>query len=275
LLQAVKFGADFLLPRAAATLSAGPAGKYVVGLDDGTDLVAHAVIVATGARYRQLEVPGAARFQAFGLYYAATHLDADDWRGRDVIVVGGGNSAGQAALSLAEYARHVHLLVRRPNLSATMSQYLIERIASDDRVELATSTEIRELIGEHELEEVVVERSDGLTRRLQVRAVFAMLGADPRTDWMPQTVERDDHGFLLTGEHVSAAARAADTWTELGRSPAPLETSAPGVFAAGDVRAGSVKRVAAAVGDGATASRAIRERLIATAQAIPAQGAQR
>jgi thioredoxin reductase (NADPH) len=271
LIQAVKFGAEFLLPRTAATLSAGPAGNLAIGLDDGTDLLARAVVVATGARYRELKVPGAARFRAFGVYYAATHLDASEWRGREVIVVGGGNSAGQAALSLAAYASRVHLLVRRPELSATMSQYLIERIASDERVELATSTEIRELIGGRELEEVVVERSDGLTRRLPARAVFALLGADPRTDWMPETIERDEHGFLRTGEHVSAAA----PWTSLGRSPAPLETSVPGVFAAGDVRAGSVKRVAAAVGDGATASRALRELLIPTVQDVSAQAAWR
>jgi thioredoxin reductase (NADPH) len=266
LLQAVKFGAEFLLSRAVATMWPGPDGMLTIRLDDGTELLARAVIVATGARYRQLEVPGAARFQAFGLYYAATHLDADEWRGQEVIVVGGGNSAGQAALSLTEYASRVHLLVRRPELSETMSRYLIERIAANDRVELATSTQIRELVGEDELAEVVVERSsDGRTRRLPVRAVFALLGAEPRTGCLPPTIEKDRRGFVLTGEDVSAATRHAPPWTTLQRRPGPLETSVPDVFAVGDVRAGSVKRVAAAVGDGATASRTVRERLIPTA----------
>jgi thioredoxin reductase (NADPH) len=268
LLQAVKFGADFLLPRTAATLLPADDGMHVIGLDDGAELLARTVIVATGARYRQLEVPGSDRFQAFGLYYAATHLDADEWRGQEVIVVGGGNSAGQAALSLTAYASRVHLLVRRPELSATMSHYLIERIAADERIELATSTSIRELMGKTRLESVLLESADGATQTLPVRAVFALLGADPRTGWMPETIERDEHGFVRTGERVSAAVRAAPPWSTLGREPAPLETSLPGVFAAGDVRAGSVKRVAAAVGDGATASRAVRERLLAAADGI-------
>jgi thioredoxin reductase (NADPH) len=262
LIQAVKFGAEFLLSRAATSLCTREDGGHAIGLDDGSDLLARSVIVATGARYRKLDVPGAARFQAFGLYYAATHLDAHEWRGKEVIVVGGGNSAGQAALSLTAYASRVHLLVRRADLGETMSHYLIERIAANDRLTLATSTIVRELVGDAKLEAVVVEGPDGLTRTLAVQAVFALLGAEPRTAWMPQTIERDGHGFLLTGEAVSSAARQAPPWTAIGRVPAPLETSVPGVFAVGDVRAGSVKRVAAAVGEGATASRAVRERLM-------------
>jgi thioredoxin reductase (NADPH) len=262
LIQAVKFGAEFLLSRAATTLREEPDGRYAVGLDDGTDVSARAVIVATGARYRRLEVPGAERFEAFGLYYAATHLDADDCRGQEVIVVGGGNSAGQAALSLTAYASRVHLVVRRPELSATMSRYLIERIATNERVALATSSSIHELLGDSKLEAVVVEGADGPARTLPAHAVFALLGAEPRTAWMPQHLERDGHGFVLTGEDIGAAARRSRRWKVLGRAPASLETSLPGVFATGDVRAGSVKRVAAAVGDGATASRVLRERLL-------------
>jgi thioredoxin reductase (NADPH) len=262
LIQAVKFGAEFLLSRPAETLRAGPDGNHVIGLDDGTELLSRAVIVSTGALYRRLDVPGAERFQAFGPYYAATHVDADDYRGQEVIVLGGGNSAGQAALSLTAYASRVHLVVRRDELSATMSRYLIERIAANDRVALATSSRIRELVGDARLESAVVERSDGLTRTLPVRAVFALLGAEPRTGWMPGTIERDEHGFVRTGEQVSSSALSSSRWRTLGRAPASLETSVPGVFAAGDVRAGSVKRVASAVGDGATASRIVRERLI-------------
>jgi thioredoxin reductase (NADPH) len=265
LIQAVKFGAEFLLSRQATTLRAGSDGYHVVGLDDGTELLARAVIVATGALYRRLEVPGAERFQAFGLYYAATHVDADDYRGREVIVVGGGNSAGQAALSLTAYASRVHLVVRREELSATMSRYLIDRIADDDRVTLATSSRIRELRGASSLEAAVVERSDGVTRTLPIQAVFALLGADPRTAWMPRTIERDEHGFVRTGEQVSTSALATAPWTTVEHGPAALETSVPGVFAAGDVRAGSIKRVASAVGEGASASRIVRERLIASA----------
>jgi thioredoxin reductase (NADPH) len=262
LIQAVKFGAEFLLSRTATALREGSNGDHVIALDDGTELVAGKVILATGALYRRLEVPGADRFQAFGLYYAATHVDADDYRGQEVIVVGGGNSAGQAALSLTAYASRVHLVVRREELSATMARYLIERIAANDRLELATSSRIRELIGDVRLEAARVERSDGLVRTLPVQAVFALLGAEPRTGWLPPTIERDDHGFVRTGEQVISSALSAPRWSTLGRAPAALETSLPGVLATGDVRAGSVKRVASAVGEGASASRIVRERLI-------------
>jgi len=263
-IQAVKFGADFLLSRAAETLGTTPDGRHAVGLDDGTELVAHAVIVATGARYRRLEVPGADRYEAFGLYYAATHLSADDSRGQDAIVVGGGNAAGQAALSLSSYASRVHLVVRGADLSATMSRYLIDRIAANGRVELATSSRIVELVGDDRLEGAVVESAEGAVRTLPVRAVFALLGAEPRTGWMPGTIARDPHGFVLTGGAVGASARSPALWTAHRRIPASLETSVPRVLAAGDVRAGSVKRVASAVGEGAAAARLVCETLIST-----------
>jgi thioredoxin reductase (NADPH) len=264
LLQAVKFGAEFLLPRAAHTLRPEPDGTHTIGLDDGTELTARAVIVATGARYRRLDVPGAARFEAFGLFYAATYLDAVNCRGGHVIVVGGGNSAGQAALSLTAYAARVYLVVRRADLSATMSHYLIKRLAANQRVTLATSSRIVELLGENRLEAAVVEGPNGHLETLPVRAVYAMLGADPHTEWMPETVERDRHGFVLTGEMLPDSRLASVEWKALGRPPASLETSVPGVLAAGDVRSGSVKRVASAVGEGASASRIVRERLILT-----------
>jgi thioredoxin reductase (NADPH) len=263
LVQAVKFGAEFLLPRAAVALRPGDA-THVIGLDDGRELTARTVILATGAHYRRLEVPGAARFEAFGLFHAATHLDAAGCRGQEVIVVGGGNSAGQAALSLTAYASRVHLIVRRAELASTMSHYLIERIAANQRVALVTSSRIVELIGDDRLEAAAVEGPDGTVRTLPVRAVYALLGAEPRTDWLPDTIERDQHGFVLTGEQITSARRNAADWKALAREPAPLETSVPGVLAAGDVRAGSVKRVAAAVGEGASASRIVRERLIPT-----------
>jgi thioredoxin reductase (NADPH) len=265
LLQAVKFGAEFLLPRTARTLRPGPDGSHVIGLDDDTELIARAVILATGARYRRLEVAGAARCEAFGLYYAPAHINPDVCRGQAVMVVGGGNSAGQAAVSLAEYASRVHLVVRRDDLAATMSHYLIERIASNDRIALATSSRVLELAGDDGLAAATVEGPGGVVRTIRVSAVFALLGADPRTEWMPDTIERDEHGFVLTGERVSDSRRESAEWVRCGRRPAPLETSAPGVFAAGDVRAGSVKRVASAVGEGASASRIVRERLIPTA----------
>jgi thioredoxin reductase (NADPH) len=263
LLQAVKFGAEFLLPRAAQTLRFEE-GMHVIGLDDGGELTARAVIVATGARYRRLEVPGADRFEAFGVFYAPTYLDSVGCRGQDAIVVGGGNSAGQAALSLTAYASRVHLVVRRPELSSTMSHYLIERVTAHERITLATASRIVELVGDDRLEAAVVEGPDGTARTLPVRAVYALLGAEPRTEWMPDAIERDHHGFLLTGEQISSSTRASATWAELGRPPASLETSVPGVLAAGDARSGSVKRVASAVGEGASASRIVRERLIPT-----------
>src|SRR5262245_25329621 len=185
LIQAVKFGAEFLLPRTAMALSEAPGDRYVIRLDDGAEAAAQAVIVATGATYRRLDVPGAARFEAFGLYYAATHLEADACRGSDVIVVRGGNSAGQAALSLAAYARRVHLLVRRAGLRATMARYLIDRIAASERVVLATSSRIVELVGDDRLEAAVVEGPGGELRTLPARAVFALLGAEPRSAWLP------------------------------------------------------------------------------------------
>jgi thioredoxin reductase (NADPH) len=182
LLQAVKFGAEFLLPHAARILRPGPGATHVIGLDDGTELTARAVIIATGARYRRLEVAGAGRFEAFGLFYAATYLDAVNCRGGEVIVVGGGNSAGQAAISLTEYARRVHLVVRRSELSATMSHYLIERIAANDRVALATSSRIVELIGDDQLEAAVIQGPDGQVRTVPVRAARrgAPRGVDAR-----------------------------------------------------------------------------------------------
>jgi thioredoxin reductase (NADPH) len=264
LIQAVKFGAEFLLPRAAETLGPGPDGMHVIGLDDGSELIARHVILATGARYRRLEVPGATRFEAFGLFYAATHLDASGCREQEAVVVGGGNSAGQAALSLTRYASRVHLLVRRAELTATMSHYLIERIASNPRVALATSSRIVELLGDERLEAAVVEGPDGQARTLRVGAVYALLGAEPRTEWLPDAIERDQHGFVLTGEALSGARLRSADWATAGRPAASLETSLPGVLAAGDVRAGSVKRVASAVGEGAAASRIVRERLIST-----------
>jgi thioredoxin reductase (NADPH) len=264
LIQAVKFGAEFLLPRAAQTLGPGSDRTHVIGLDDDSELTARHVILATGARYRRLEVPGATRFEAFGLFYAATYLDAAGCREQEVIVVGGGNSAGQAALSLTGYASRVHLVVRRAELSATMSHYLIERIAANPRVALATSSRIVELLGEDRLEAAVVEGPEGQSRTLRVRAVYALLGADPRTEWLPDAIERDQHGFVLTGEALYGPGGGSAEWAAARRAPASLETSLPNVLAAGDVRAGSVKRVASAVGEGAAASRIVRERLIST-----------
>jgi thioredoxin reductase (NADPH) len=244
-------------------LGPGSEGTHVIGLDDGSELTARHVILATGARYRRLEVPGASRFEAFGLFYAATHLDVVGCREQEVIVVGGGNSAGQAALSLTAYATRVHLVVRRAELSATMSRYLIERIAANPRVALATSSRIIELLGEDRLEAAVVEGREGQSRTLRIRAVYALLGADPRTEWLPDAIERDQHGFVLTGEALFGPGGSPE-WATAGRARASLETSLPSVLAAGDVRAGSVKRVASAVGEGAAASRIVRERLIST-----------
>ncbi|MCL2770419.1 MAG: FAD-dependent oxidoreductase, partial [Solirubrobacterales bacterium] len=217
LIQAVKFGAEFLLPRTARTLSPAPDGTHLIGLDDGSELIARHVILATGARYRRLEVPGATRFEAFGLFYGAMHLDSTGCRGQEVVVVGGGNSAGQAALSLSAYASRVHLLVRRAELSATMSHYLIERIAANPRVALATSTQIVELRGEDRLEAAVLQGPDGQAHAIRVRAVYALLGAEPHTEWMPDAIERDRHGFVLTGESLSGPARGTAEWAAAGR----------------------------------------------------------
>ncbi|HEU4698663.1 MAG TPA: FAD-dependent oxidoreductase [Gemmatimonadales bacterium] len=253
LLQAQRFGAQVSVPQAAVRLRRD-GGRYAVVLDDGTALAARCVLVASGAEYRRLEVPGIERWEGAGVYYAATALEARLCAGDAVAVVGGGNSAGQAAVYLARFARRVHLVVRGPDLDRSMSRYLIDRIEHLDPVQVHLRATVVAVEGDEALEAVTLRAADsGAETRLPVRTLFVLIGAVPHTAWLGDCVRLDRRGFVLTGPAIPADALADAAWAAAGRPPFLLETSLPGVFAAGDVRSGSVKRVASAVGEGAMA----------------------
>ncbi|HEY8148795.1 MAG TPA: FAD-dependent oxidoreductase [Vicinamibacteria bacterium] len=250
--QAQKFGAQMFVARGAKELL-GKRRPYRVQVEDGPQVSARTVIVATGAAYRKLEVDGLARFEGAGIHYVASPLEAQLCREEEVIVVGGGNSAGQAAVYLAQTARRVHMLVRSEGLAESMSRYLIRRIEQTDAILLHTRMEIVALEGGEHLERV--HWRDGRTAAVEtcgVRHVFLMMGADPATRWLAGCVALDASGFIKTGSDLSMDELAAAGWP-LARAPYLLETSLPGVFAVGDVRAGNLKRVASAVGEGSTA----------------------
>jgi thioredoxin reductase (NADPH) len=251
--QARKFGAQLDVP-AEATGLARVDGQYVISLDDGSTRTTRAVIIATGVRYRRLDVAGLDRFEGICVHYAATQHEADACRLEPVAIVGGGNSAGQAALFLADKAPRVYLIVR-DELSQDMSRYLITQLEANPHIQVLQHCEVRELIGDSTLRSLVVEDRDAeQTVRLDVGNLFVFIGAEPYTSWLADTLALDDHGYILTGDDLPSTltSRAADTRRSLN-----LETSSPGVFAAGDVRAGSVKRVASAVGEGAMAVRLV------------------
>jgi thioredoxin reductase (NADPH) len=259
-IQADKFGARTEVPVSATALRRED-GHYVVQLDNGAAAVARTLVVATGARYRKLPVPGLEEFEETSVFYAATQIEAQICDQDPVVVVGGGNSAGQATLFLADHAAKVQLVVRENTLDEFMSRYLADRILADPRIKVLVHTEVRELLGDRGmLEAVVVEDiCTGRRRRLEARELMVFIGATPCTAWLADSVELDSGGYIRTGAAV--AERAAEVFAELGRAPLPLETSAPGVFAAGDVRSGSVQRVASAVGEGAMAVRLVHEHL--------------
>jgi thioredoxin reductase (NADPH) len=240
-------------------------GYYRIELSEGGEVVARSVIAATGARYRRLDVPRLARFEGVSAHYAATEAEAQRCEGEEVAVVGGGNSAGQAALFLAGRTRRVYLLIRGDDLGKSMSRYLVERIMHAENVELLTNTEVRELIGEDRLDGVVVEDNrSGARRTLGTRGLFFFIGAEANTGWLERAVELDERGFVPTGRALDGFPLEEDAWRGLSREPYPLETSLPGVFAAGDVRSGSIKRCASAVGEGAMAVRLVHQYLADT-----------
>jgi thioredoxin reductase (NADPH) len=246
-MQAQKFGAEVAVARTAARLRC-ERRPYAVELADGTAAQARTVVIATGARYRKIEVPELPRFEGVGVYYGATAVEAQLCQGEEVIVVGGGNSAGQAAVFLANAVRHVHVLVRGKGLAETMSRYLIQRIESSRNITLRTFTEIRALEGEGRLERVqLVDSRKGETFTLPIRHAFLMTGAAPNTGWLQGCLALDDKGFVKTGQDLSHEELV--DWP-LARAPHLLETSRPGIFAVGDARSNSVKRVASAVGEG-------------------------
>lgn len=230
----------------------------MVVLKDGSEIPTRAVIVASGARYRRLAVDDLERFEGAGVYYAATDLEARVCGGAPVLVVGGGNSAGQAAIYLAQNNCSVTIAIRRDDLSHSMSRYLIERIEADPRIELVTGVEVRELAGGERLEQVKLgDIKTGEQRTLPCSGLFCFIGALPATEWLGSSVLLDEKGFILTDRYLSGSLTAGAI------EALPFETSAPGVFAAGDVRYGSMKRVAAAVGEGSSAVRSVYERISA------------
>jgi thioredoxin reductase (NADPH) len=251
-IQAQKFGARIGVPRTVLGLDCSRR-PYRLALDDGSMVEARTVVVATGARYRRLEgVEGFERFDGGnGIHYAATAIEAGLCTGEEAIVVGGGNSAGQAAVFLSRHASHVHMLVRGPNLAASMSDYLISRIDASERITLHTQSEIAALRGERHLDAVTWRhRGTGALTTRPVTNVFLMLGALPNTEWLAGCgVRVDGGGFVLVGAQAGAD----------GREPSLFETSRPGIFAVGDVRAGSVKRVASSVGEGSAVVSAVHQ----------------
>ncbi|HVQ93539.1 MAG TPA: FAD-dependent oxidoreductase [Mycobacteriales bacterium] len=248
--QARRLGAEILSPTAAVGLRHQDP-VHVITLDSGVELSAEAVLLATGVAYNRLEVPGADRFEGVGLYYGAAITEAGLCAGDHVYLVGAANSAGQAAIYFARQAARVTLLVRGDVLAASMSHYLVDEIGRTPNIEVLLHTRVIGLGGGDGLERIeVCDDATGRTRTLPARFLFTFIGARPRTEWLGERVARDRHGFVLTGPDLLAAAPAR--WP-LQRPPLPLETSAPGVFAAGDVRAHSIKRVASGVGEGAMA----------------------
>jgi thioredoxin reductase (NADPH) len=224
-----------------------------VQFDDGTEVEARAVLVASGVSYRLLDAPGLAELTGRGVYYGASASDAPGTAGDDVYIVGAANSAGQAALHLAKYAKRVVMLVRGGSLEAAMSQYLVERINAAENIDVLLDTEIQSGTGSDHLETLtLVNRTNGETRTVHANWLYAFIGALPRTAWLGDEVARDSKGFILTGPDVVALDSDEHRWP-LQRMPFLLETSRPGVFAAGDVRLSSMKRVASAVGEGSSA----------------------
>jgi thioredoxin reductase (NADPH) len=244
-------------------------GFYVIVLRDGSEVPCRSVIIASGARYRRLAVDELERFEGAGVYYAATDLEARVCAGKPVIVIGGGNSAGQAAIYLAQQGSHVQLLVRRDNLTDTMSRYLIARIEAHEHIELRTGTEVRALRGEDRLGLATVEHTpSGAFEDLACAGLFCFIGAEPATGWLGDCVALDASGFVLTDQSLPAAVRTGPDFAQ--REPLPFESSLPGVFAVGDVRHGSLKRVAAAVGEGSSAVRSVHQYLAAIHAPEPA-----
>lgn len=252
LLQAQKFGARISVPRQATGLYL-EGGLRVVALDDGTRVSARCVVVASGAEYRSLDVPGMQALEGAGVYYAATEMEARLCSGDEVVVVGGGNSAGQAAMYLSRHARTVHVVIRGDDLGKSMSRYLVDRVGRTANVRVHREHVVAAVEGEGELTGVRLRGPGGAEVAIPARALFLFIGAVPRTEWLRRCVLVDRAGFVLTGDALPPEARGASVWGGVGRGPFFLETSLPGVFAVGDARSGSVKRVASAVGEGSMA----------------------
>jgi thioredoxin reductase (NADPH) len=258
--QARRFGVEILAPQEVVRLSVDKTSK-TVSLADGTEIGCKAMVVATGVSYRKLAVPGMDRLQGAGVYYGAAMTEGDSCRGEDVYLVGGANSAGQGAMYFSRFARRVVMLVRGNSLSATMSKYLIDQLHSTENIHVETGAQVVEVHGDDRLEAVsVLCNGSREVSRVPATSLFIFIGAAPRTDWLAGVVERDDRGFILSGTDLMRDGKRPQGW-EPERDPWLLETSVPGIFVAGDVRHGSVKRVASSVGEGAIAVQFIHQYL--------------
>jgi thioredoxin reductase (NADPH) len=258
--QARRFGVEILSPQ--EVVSARTEGPYrILRMADDSEISCHALMIATGVQWRRLEAPGVDRLQGAGIYYGGGTTEALSCKGENIYVVGGANSAGQAAMNFAKYAERVVILVRGDSLSATMSQYLIDQIKETPNIQLWTHASVAEVHGNSHLEEISVLCSDtDKIERVPANAMFIFIGALPRTDWLGEVVERDERGFILTGPDLIRDGQRPKSWT-LNRDPFLLETNVPGIFAVGDVRHGSVKRVASGVGEGSVAVQFIHQYL--------------
>jgi thioredoxin reductase (NADPH) len=255
--QACRFGAEFVVQQASGLRVDG---QYrFVQMSDGREVATHAVLLASGVQYRKLEIPGAEKFMGRGIYYGAALVEAVACKDEDVFVVGGANSAGQAAMHFSHYAKRVSMLVRGEGLSATMSKYLIDEIGLTSNISVETRTEVVEALGEDRLTAIRLRTQEG-EHEVPASSLFVFIGAAPRTDWLPQCILRDENGFLLAGPDLREDGKWPESWREQ-RQPFLLESSVPGVFVAGDVRHGSVKRVASAVGEGSIAVQFVHQYL--------------
>jgi thioredoxin reductase (NADPH) len=263
IIQAQRLGAEFLAPLEVTGLSID-GGYKRAQLAGGRTVTAKAMLIVTGMVYRELDAAGIAEHTGAGVYYGAASTEAQAFRGCRVMVIGGGNSAGQAAMHLARFAAEVQIVVRRDSLDATMSRYLIDQIASTPNIRLRSRSTLQCVEGEGRVERVsLASVVDGSASTEPVDAVFIMIGARPHIDWLPPSILRDRRGFVLTGRELVASPDFARNW-KAKRDPLPLETSVPGIFAAGDVRAGAINRVASAVGEGAMAVKLVHEYLALT-----------
>ena len=258
--QARRFGVEIVSPQEATALRVDGPYRYL-RLNDGTELSCHAMLLATGVQWRKLDIPGMDRLQGAGVYYGGTSTEAISCRDEDVFIVGGANSAGQAAMFFSQYAKRVVMLVRADSLGATMSQYLIDQVQATHNIHIEYRTRVLEVHGEDRLESVsIVCDISGDINRVPANSLFVFIGAEPCTAWLSGVVERDERGFILTGPDLMRNGKQPRGWT-LERDPGLLETNIPGVFAVGDVRYGSVKRVASGVGEGSVAIQFVHQYL--------------
>jgi thioredoxin reductase (NADPH) len=258
--QARRFGVEIVSPQEASAIRVDGPYRYLK-LSDGTEISCHTLVLAAGVQWRTLDVPGMERLQGAGVYYGAGPFEASSCRDENIYIVGGANSAGQAAMFFSKYARRVVMLVRGPSLTATMSQYLIDQIRKTENIQLEYGTRVTEVHGEDRLRSISIACDlSGETHTVPAASLFIFIGAEPRTAWLDGVIERDSRGFVLTGPDLMRDGKPPKGW-QLDRDPGLLETNVPGIFAVGDVRHGSIKRVASGVGEGSVAIQFVHQYL--------------